>query len=133
VGEEILYFRAHGFEATVVPGVSSALAGPTFSNISLTQRSVAESFIVRTGIGRQGKAVSLPGYARNRTMVLLMGVARLGGIIDALVQKDVEDGKGRRDGAAYPPHLPIAIIESASMPDQRNHYRNTGEHTGGDG
>lgn len=48
-----------------------------------------------------------------------MGVARLGGIIDALVQKEVADGKGRRDGAAYPPYLPIAIIESASMPDQR--------------
>ena len=52
-------------------------------------------------------------------MVLLMGVARLGGIIDTLVQKDVEDGKGRRDGAAYPPHVPIATIERASMPDQR--------------
>jgi len=48
-----------------------------------------------------------------------MGLARLGGIIDALTQKDVAEEKGRRDGAAYPPHLPIAIIESASMPRQR--------------
>lgn len=48
-----------------------------------------------------------------------MGVARLGGLVDALRQEDLADGKGRRDGAAYPPYLPIAIIERASMPDQR--------------
>jgi uroporphyrin-III C-methyltransferase len=109
----------HGFEAIVVPGVSSALAGPTFSNVSLTQRGVAESFVVCTGVGRQGRAVSLPGYVRSRTTVLLMGVARLNCLIDTLVQKDLPDGKGRRDGAAYPAHLPIVIIERASMPDQR--------------
>lgn len=48
-----------------------------------------------------------------------MGVARLSGIIDVLTQEDLADGKARRDGAPYPPHLPIAIIERASMPDQR--------------
>lgn len=48
-----------------------------------------------------------------------MGVARLSGLLEALTQKDVADGKGQRDGAAYPPYLPIGIIERASMPDQR--------------
>jgi uroporphyrin-III C-methyltransferase len=48
-----------------------------------------------------------------------MGVARLGDIINTLIQKAMADGKGRRDGAAYPPYSPIAIIESASMPGQR--------------
>lgn len=48
-----------------------------------------------------------------------MGVARLSGIIDVLTREDLADGKARRDGAPYPPYLPIAIIERASMPDQR--------------
>ncbi|KAG6852547.1 hypothetical protein C0991_011008 [Blastosporella zonata] len=116
-GEEVLYFRARGFEPVVIPGVSSALAAPTFAGIPVTQRGVAESFMVCTGVGRKGKEVQLPGYERARTVVILMGVARLPQVIQALTE-DAQAG-GRRDGAAYPLHTPIAIIERASMPDQR--------------
>ncbi|KAG5644090.1 hypothetical protein DXG03_009109 [Asterophora parasitica] len=115
-GEEVLYFRERGFEPVVVPGVSSALAAPTFAGIPVTQRGVAESFMVCTGVGREGKDVQLPGYERARTLVILMGVARLPQVIEALT---VEGQGGRRQGAAYPLHTPIAIIERASMPDQR--------------
>ncbi|KAF8167187.1 uroporphyrin-III C-methyltransferase [Crassisporium funariophilum] len=115
-GEEVLYFRSHGFEPLVIPGVSSALAAPTFAGIPVTQRGVAESFIVCTGVGRKGKEVQLPGYERGRTLVVLMGVARLAQVISALV--DTSETQ-RRDGKAYPLHTPIAIIERASMPDQR--------------
>ncbi|KXN87813.1 putative uroporphyrinogen-III C-methyltransferase [Leucoagaricus sp. SymC.cos] len=132
-GEEVLYFRQHGFEPLVIPGVSSALAAPTFAGIPITQRGVAESFIVCTGVGRKGKDVKLPGYERSRTLVVLMGVARLAQVVDALVSaSDAEDGGDeeksgtltktktkRRDGLAYPRNTPIAIIERASMPDQR--------------
>lgn len=112
-GEEVLYFRAHGFEPLVIPGVSSAIAAPTFAGIPVTQRGVAESLMVCTGVGRAGKTVVLPGYERGRTLVILMGVARLAQVIRTLTQE------GDRDGAPYPPHLPIAIIERASMSDQR--------------
>ncbi|KAG6820862.1 hypothetical protein H0H93_010689 [Arthromyces matolae] len=115
-GEEVLYFRSHGFEPVVVPGVSSALAAPTFVGIPVTQRGVAESFMVCTGVGRKGKVVQLPGYERSRTVVILMGVARLSQVIEALTVD--ENGPGR-DRKAYPRHTPIAIIERASMPDQR--------------
>ncbi|KAF8204246.1 uroporphyrin-III C-methyltransferase [Mycena galopus ATCC 62051] len=115
-GEEVLYFRAHGFEPIVVPGVSSALAGPTFAGIPVTQRGVAETFSVCTGVGRKGKDVQLPGYERARTLVVLMGVARLPQVVAALLDPSAS---ARRAGAVYPPHLPIAIIERASMPDQR--------------
>ncbi|KAG6812428.1 hypothetical protein H0H92_002894 [Tricholoma furcatifolium] len=117
-GEEVLYFRAHGFEPLVIPGVSSALAAPTFAGIPITQRGVAESFMVCTGVGRRGKDVRLPGYERARTLVILMGVARLPQVIQSLTAEEAGAG-GRRDGAAYPLHTPIAIIERASMPDQR--------------
>lgn len=116
-GEEVLYFRSHGFEPLVIPGVSSALAAPTFAGIPVTQRGVAESLIVCTGVGRKGKEVQLPGYERSRTVVILMGVARLQQVIHALV--DTSDASKRRDGRAYPLNTPIAIIERASMPDQR--------------
>ena len=116
VGEEVLRFRAHGFEPVVVPGVSSALAGPTFAGIPVTQRGVAEALIVCTGVGRRGKDMQLPGYERARTLVVLMGVARLTHVIAAL--QDPAQST-RREGAAYPPHTPIAIVERASMPDQR--------------
>jgi uroporphyrin-III C-methyltransferase len=46
-----------------------------------------------------------------------MGVARLSQIITALV--DPSNSQNRRDGVAFPPYTPIAIIERASMPDQR--------------
>lgn len=113
----MLYFRSHGFEPLVVPGVSSALAAPTFAGIPVTQRGVAESLIVCTGVGRKGKEVQLPAYERARTLVVLMGVARLSQVIDALI--DTSGKKTRREGQAYPPHMPIAVIERASMPDQR--------------
>ena len=68
-------------------------------------------------MGRKGKDVLLPGYVRSRTLILLMGVARLSQIITALV--DPSNSQNRRDGVAFPPYTPIAIIERASMPDQR--------------
>ncbi|KAF5332479.1 hypothetical protein D9611_005338 [Ephemerocybe angulata] len=115
-GEEVLYFRAHGLEPLVIPGVSSALAAPTFANIPVTQRGAAESFTVCTGVGRRGKEITLPAYERARTLVILMGVARLAQVVDALV---AADAGARRQGTAYPGHTPVAIIERASMPDQR--------------
>ena len=116
-GEEILYFRSQGFEPIVIPGVSSALAGPIFAGIPVTQRGVAESFIVCTGVGKGGKGVKLPGYERSRTLVILMGVARLGAVLDTLQKPDLPPEK--RDGPPHPWYTPIAIIERATMPDQR--------------
>lgn len=117
-GEEVLYFRQHGFESTVIPGISSALAAPLMMGIPVTQRGVAESLVLCTGVGRQGKAVQLPGYVKSRTLVMLMGVARISQIIEVLTSTTATTATGR-DGAAYPPHLPIAVIERASSPDQR--------------
>ncbi len=114
-GEEVLYFRENGFEATVVPGVSSALAGPLMVGIPITQRGVAESLVLCTGVGRKGKSVQLPGYFKSRTLVVLMGVARIASIVSVLTDTE----SSGREGGVYPSHLPIALIERASSPDQR--------------
>lgn len=116
-GEEVVAFRKAGFEPLVVPGLSSVLAGPTMAGIPVTQRGVAESLIVCTGVGRGGQSVRLPPYERARTLVVLMGVARLPAVVQTLTSPDTSSES--RDGAAYPPRTPIAVIERASSPDQR--------------
>jgi len=142
--EEVLFFRARGFEPLLVPGISSALAGPTFGGIPLTHRGIAESVVVCTGVGRGGRGVQMPEYERGRTLVILMGVARLQRVVDALLGVSSLTGPAPASTSnvsapstattttttttttattttttRYPAYLPIAIIERASMPDQR--------------
>lgn len=109
-GEEVLHFRAAGFEPIVIPGLSSCLAGPTIAGIPVTQRGVAESLVVCTGVGRGGREITVEGYERGRTLVVLMGVARLESLVQSLLN---------HPNSPYPPHLPMALIERASSPDQR--------------
>ncbi|KAL5494619.1 MET1 [Sanghuangporus weigelae] len=113
VGEEILFLRKHGVECLVVPGISSALAAPLFAGIPVTQRGAADSLAVATGVGRGGAKGRLPGYERARTLVLMMGNARLESLVNTLISGD------NGAFAAYPSNVPAAIIERASMPDQR--------------
>lgn len=114
-GEEVLFLRQKGLEATVIPGVSSALAGPLALGIPVTQRGAADSMVLATGVGRGGKATLLPGYQRGRSLVLLMGVARLEALVSTLLAPTADT----REGAAYPAHVPCAVVERASSPDQR--------------
>ncbi|KAH9821288.1 tetrapyrrole methylase [Melampsora americana] len=108
-GEEILYFRKAGYEPIVIPGISSSIAGPLLFNIPVTQRGVAESLVLCTGVGRNGKVMKFPTYERSRTLIVLMGVNRLEKVVKELLESQV----------GYPGHLPIAIIERASSFDQR--------------
>uniref|UniRef100_V5GF09 Uroporphyrin-III C-methyltransferase n=1 Tax=Kalmanozyma brasiliensis (strain GHG001) TaxID=1365824 RepID=V5GF09_KALBG len=124
-GEEVLAFRAAGCECTVVPGISSAIAAPALLGIPVTQRGAADSLVLCTGVGKGGGRVKLPGYERGRTVVVLMGVARLRAVVATLTegarQSTGDNGGdiGDREGGVYPPYTPIAIIERASSSDQR--------------
>ena len=109
-GEEVLHFRKAGFESVVIPGLSSCLAGPTICGIPVTQRGVAESLVVCTGVGRGGRIVQVAGYERGKTLCVLMGVARLRSLVDSLIDHPT---------SPYPSYLPIALIERASSADQR--------------
>ncbi|KAK4046126.1 uroporphyrin-III C-methyltransferase [Microbotryomycetes sp. JL201] len=109
-GEEVIHFRKAGFDPVVIPGLSSCLAGPTICGIPVTQRGVAESLAVCTGVGRGGREVGVDGYERGKTLAVLMGVARLDSLVDSLI---------RHPKSPFPSYLPIALIERASSPDQR--------------
>lgn len=110
-GEEVLRFRSvAGIESVVVPGLSSSLAGPAVAGIPVTQRGVAESVVVCTGVGRGGREGTIAPYERGKTLCILMGVARLEALVAGLLKHPL---------VPYPEHLPIALVERASAPDQR--------------
>lgn len=106
-GEEYIFFKEHGYEPQVLPGLSSALASTVVSKIPATQRDVADQILVCTGTGRRGALPVAPEFVSTRTTVFLMALHRA----DALVQALLEN-KWDQD-------VPAAIIERASCKDQR--------------
>ncbi|KAK1242679.1 hypothetical protein MKX08_005491 [Trichoderma sp. CBMAI-0020] len=122
-GEELAYFRQHGFSATVLPGVTSALSAPLFAAIPATQRDVADQVLVCTGTGKKGKAPEPPEYVPSRTVVFLMALHRIVGLVAELTTP-VEDSHPSESTAPstrplWPLSTPCAVIERASCPDQR--------------
>jgi siroheme synthase len=103
-GEEVLFYRSHGFAPRVLPGISSCLAAPLAAGIPVTHRGVANEVLVATGFLREGHAErhALPPYGARRTTVLLMAVRRLPELGAALC------------AAGYPADLPAAIVEKAT-------------------
>lgn len=110
-GEEVLAARAAGIPVVVVPGISSALAGPTAADVPVTHRGVESSFTVVTGhdarsAGDAGvnweRVAATPG-----SIVVLMGVGNLGTIARKLIQ------------GGRPSDEPVRVVERATLPGQR--------------
>jgi uroporphyrin-III C-methyltransferase len=110
-GEELETVRAAGIEVEMVPGISSALAVPASVGIPLTHRKFASQVTVLTGNEdptKAGPALDWKLLAKSRgTIVILMGVANLAKIVDALIK----NGK--------PETTPVAIIERGLRIDHR--------------
>jgi len=109
--EEAQACRDAGVGFEVVPGITSAIAGPAYAGIPVTHRGVAPAFAVVTGHEDPtrddtqvdyGALAAFPG-----TLVLLMGVARIGRIAGAL------------RAAGRPGTTPVALVQWASTPRQR--------------
>ena len=110
-GEELETLRRAGISVEMVPGVSSALAVPASVGIPLTHRKYASQVTILTGSEdptKPGPALDWQLLAKSRgTIVILMGVANLGKIADALI----------RNGKAI--DTPVAIIERGLRKDRR--------------
>lgn len=109
-GEEAEALAAAGVPFEVVPGVTSAIAGPASAGIPVTHRDWAASVAVATAHeapGKAGSRLDWVGLARADTVVLLMGVERLPEAAAALIAA----GKSRS--------TPAAVIASATLPSQR--------------
>lgn len=111
-GEEAQALAAAGVPFEFVPGVTSAIAVPAYAGIPVTQRFSSTSFTVVTGhedpsIGEEG-SVDWDAVARvGGTIVILMGVARIGRICERLI------------AAGRPVDTPAAAVMWGTRPEQR--------------
>jgi uroporphyrin-III C-methyltransferase len=107
-GEEVEFLQRHHVPVEVVPGVSSAIAGPAAAGVPVTHRSVSRSFAVVAGHTVDGlDAPNWKALAQIDTVVVLMGVAA------------VEEIAARLIAAGRAPETPAAAVQSATLPDQR--------------
>src|SRR4051812_18783261 len=110
-GEEAQLCREHGIAFEVVPGVTAGIAGPAYAGVPVTQRGMAAAVAFVTGHEDPAKPetqidwralAAFPG-----TLVFYMGVRALPRLTSQLV------AGGRAESE------PVAIVERATLPDQR--------------
>ncbi|HEX9114656.1 MAG TPA: uroporphyrinogen-III C-methyltransferase [Anaerolineae bacterium] len=110
-GEEAEALAAAGIPFVVVPGVSSAIAGPAYAGIPVTHRGLAASVTVATG--HRAACADDPACdwrrlaAGSDTLIYLMGVRNLPHIVAATLE------------AGRPASTPIAVIQEATCAGQR--------------
>jgi len=108
-GEEAEALRAAGIDVEVVPGISSAIAGPAAAGIPVTMRNVVSGVTIVTAHQDPNNDRQLDWSALARagtTLVILMGAARARSIAERLLS-----GGMRAD-------MPVAIVTSATCDDQ---------------
>jgi len=106
-GEEVIEFRRLGFEPKVIPGISSALAGPLAAGIPVTHRGVANRVVFMTGNGKDDSIPQLAPFHPEQTCVFLMAVGRLRELTADLAKN------------GYPASTPVGIVERATTPRER--------------
>lgn len=108
-GEEAAVLREQGVSFETIPGVTSAIAGPSYAGIPVTHRGVARSFHVMTGHFKDDYA-EWDWEALTRldgTLIFLMGIGNIPRIMEALIE------------AGKPADTPAAVIRWATYPVQR--------------
>ena len=113
-GEEAEYLARHGVPFEFVPGVSSAIAGPSAAGIPATHRDHASALAVVTGHEdptKEDSAIDWDALAdivsAGGTLVVLMGVGRLPDNVAALERQGVAED------------TPVAMVERATLPTER--------------
>lgn len=110
-GEEMEACTAAGIPVVVVPGVTSAIAGPALAGIPVTHRGLTQGFTVVSGHvppGDPRSTVDWGALARTGTdIVLLMAVATLPAITQTFVAEGLD------------PATPAVTIADAALPTQR--------------
>jgi uroporphyrinogen III methyltransferase/synthase len=103
-GEEVEACAEAKVDFEVVPGITSALAAPSYAGIPPTHRDFTPSLAIVTGHRKEGKEIEIPNAG---TIVFLMGVANIPKIIDALLK------------AGWSPRTKIAAVENGTRYNQR--------------
>lgn len=109
-GEEMRHLAAHGIPFEVVPGVTSAIAGPETAGVPVTDRDHASAVTFVTGHESPDKPGSRVDWERladtSGTIVVLMGVGRLPQYVSALTAGGMD------------PQTPVVIVERATWPSE---------------
>ncbi len=105
--EEVQALLALGVRCEVVPGISSALAGPAAAGIPVTHRGLARSVVIVTGHERDPGRPPQWDRLCGDTVVVLMGACRLGTIARQMVDAGWDRG------------TPAAVVMQATRPAQR--------------
>jgi uroporphyrin-III C-methyltransferase / precorrin-2 dehydrogenase / sirohydrochlorin ferrochelatase len=106
--EEAEALAAAGVGFEIVPAPTSALAALAYAGIPATDRRCGSSIAVVTGHSAEGQAVDWDRIAvATDTLVVLMGLARLGDIVAQLL------------AAGRDPATPAAVVSRGTLPEQR--------------
>ncbi|AQA01517.1 uroporphyrinogen-III C-methyltransferase [Mycobacterium sp. MS1601] len=110
-GEELDECVRAGIPVDVIPGVSSSIAAPASAMIPVTHRGLTQGFTVVSGHVAPDSPESTINYGAlartNTTIVLMMAMANLDAIAQALIDGGMDTG------------TPAAVIADGSMPSQR--------------
>jgi uroporphyrin-III C-methyltransferase len=119
-GEEVEHLQAAGVEVHVVNGITSGLAAVTSLGVPLTHREHAHGVVFVTGHAHAGtpgtdwRALAATARDAKLTLVIYMGVSGA-----ARIQEELLSG--------LPASTPVAIVQRASLPDQRQAVTTLGE------
>ena len=119
-GEEVEHLREAGIEVQVVNGITSGLAAVTSLGVPLTHREHAHGVVFVTGHahpGSQGadwRALAAAARDAKLTLVVYMGVSGAARIQEELL-------------TALPASTPVALVQRASLPDQRHAVTTLGQ------
>jgi uroporphyrin-III C-methyltransferase len=119
-GEEVEALRAAGIEVQVVNGITAGLAGLTSLGVPLTHREHAHGVVFVTGHAKPGDSgtdwPALAATARDArlTLVIYMGVSG-----SQQIQTELLTG--------LPAHTPVAVIQHATLPEQRHAVTTLGQ------
>jgi uroporphyrin-III C-methyltransferase len=107
-GEEMLALRTAGVVCEVVPGLSSALAGPLAAGIPVTHRGVSRGVAIVSARGEGGNLTDFRRLSNTElTLVILMGIEHRGAIAQQLIDGGLEAT------------TPVAVVEGAWTNQQR--------------
>ena len=119
-GEEVEHLRAAGIEVEIVNGITSGLAGISSLGTPLTHREHAHGVVFVTGHAQPGDAgthwpqLAKTAHEAKLTLVIYMGVSSLSHICHGLLQ-------------GLPANTPVAVVQHASLPHQRQALTTLGE------
>ena len=108
-GEELEFLRDHGVPFEVIPGITAAVACAAYAGIPLTHRDHAQSLRLVTAHCKDSlDTLDWSALAQEKqTLAVYMGVAGLEKVRERLLLAGVD------------PHLPFALVENGSRPQQR--------------